>query len=389
MERIISTLVWAAIIQGVLLTVLYLFSKKHNSLANRLLGFFLMALIVEAINNFSPFDHIAGYSTGYYFSFPEVKLFFPLLFFHYIMEKIGRSKIYRSFLKVHYLFAFAILGITVFNILLYVFKKMKIEELFGYGPLEIVFMGHQYYAFLLVIAVLIITIIEMRLYKKVVLEEYSDYGMLNIAWLWRFIFAIIPMALLWGAELLRIILGRQGGENIILATWGFVVLFIYFVSFQAFKHKNLFEEFQETTEGERNGQLKSKGDDSTGAQPMIIGEEDKIQINLIKAHMDTHEPYLDPSLTMRQLSKQLNMNDRDLSLLINHKLNKHFFDFVNEYRIKKAMDFLRDPEEKDLTVLEILYKVGFNSKSSFNTVFKKYTGKTPTQYRRSHSLSLT
>lgn len=55
---------------------------------------------------------------------------------------------------------------------------------------------------------------------------------------------------------------------------------------------------------------------------------------------------------------------------------------MNEYRIEKAMEILKDPSQKELTVLEILYQVGFNSKSSFNTSFKKYTGKTPTDFRK-------
>jgi AraC-like DNA-binding protein len=54
---------------------------------------------------------------------------------------------------------------------------------------------------------------------------------------------------------------------------------------------------------------------------------------------------------------------------------------VNEYRIQKAMNILKDKSKNDLTVLEILYEVGFNSKSSFNTSFKKYTNLTPTAYR--------
>ena len=68
--------------------------------------------------------------------------------------------------------------------------------------------------------------------------------------------------------------------------------------------------------------------------------------------------------------------------MINHKLNKHFFDLINEYRIEKAMQILQNPKESHLTILEILYAVGFNSKSSFNTAFKNYTGLTPTEYRK-------
>jgi len=73
--------------------------------------------------------------------------------------------------------------------------------------------------------------------------------------------------------------------------------------------------------------------------------------------------------------------------MINHHLNKHFFDFVNEFRIEKAKSLLTNPAKQDLTIQEILYEVGFNSKSSFNTAFKKHCGLTPTQYRKSNSLS--
>jgi YesN/AraC family two-component response regulator len=111
------------------------------------------------------------------------------------------------------------------------------------------------------------------------------------------------------------------------------------------------------------------------------------KVALLNTFMSESEPYLDPSLSIYDLSKQINIPAKDLSLLINHDLNQHFFDYVNGFRIRKAMDMLRDPARKDLTVLEILYEVGFNSKSSFNTAFKKYTRLTPTEYRRKNLLS--
>ena len=97
--------------------------------------------------------------------------------------------------------------------------------------------------------------------------------------------------------------------------------------------------------------------------------------------MSEKEPFLDPSLTIQELGNQINIPVRDLSILINHHMKQHFFDFVNEYRIQKAMSILKDPSKNEFTVLEILYEVGFNSKSSFNTSFKKYTNLTPTAYR--------
>ena len=106
------------------------------------------------------------------------------------------------------------------------------------------------------------------------------------------------------------------------------------------------------------------------------------EINKLKQVMVTNEPFLDASLTINKLSRQLNMSSRELSVLINQELNQHFFDFINAYRIEKAKNILKDSSQKKLTVLEILYEVGFNSKSSFNTAFKKHTGTTPTNYRK-------
>ncbi|WP_243636296.1 helix-turn-helix domain-containing protein [Flavobacterium aquariorum] len=108
-----------------------------------------------------------------------------------------------------------------------------------------------------------------------------------------------------------------------------------------------------------------------------------LQIELVKKYVLENEPFLEPSLTIQDLAKQVNIPVRDLSVLINHHMNQHFFDFINEYRIQKAMQILKSPSKSKLTVLEILYEVGFNSKSSFNTAFKKYTNQTPTEFRNS------
>lgn len=104
-------------------------------------------------------------------------------------------------------------------------------------------------------------------------------------------------------------------------------------------------------------------------------------VRRLRDHMVQAQPHLDPSLTIQDLAQQLQLPVRELSLLINRHLDQHFFDFVNEYRVHQSMRLLKDPAQRDRTVLDILYAVGFNSKSSFNTSFKKLTGQTPTQYR--------
>lgn len=106
------------------------------------------------------------------------------------------------------------------------------------------------------------------------------------------------------------------------------------------------------------------------------------RIEKINQFMQDEEPYLDASLTLQKLANHLNIPSRELSVLINQHMSKHFFDFVNEYRIKKAMKILRDTSFKKNTIQEIMYDVGFNSKTPFNTAFKKQTNLTPSQYRK-------
>ncbi|WP_250253325.1 helix-turn-helix domain-containing protein [Chryseobacterium sp. Marseille-Q3244] len=130
--------------------------------------------------------------------------------------------------------------------------------------------------------------------------------------------------------------------------------------------------------------------DLKGEIPPKIKSEDQqkindnrinFQIELLNRYMVEEKPYLDPALTVQNLAAQMNMPTRELSVLINSNMNQHFFDFVNTYRIENAMELLKNHSKKDCTVLEILYQVGFNSKSSFNTAFKKHTTLTPTEYR--------
>jgi AraC-like DNA-binding protein len=119
-------------------------------------------------------------------------------------------------------------------------------------------------------------------------------------------------------------------------------------------------------------------------KPNVVGKEDKRM--LVEEYMEQNKPYLDAKLSIKQLAQQIGIQEKELSILINHHMDKHFFDFVNEYRIDKAKRILTDPSQSDLTILEILYPVGFNSKSSFNSAFKKYTHQTPSQYRKERFL---
>jgi len=98
--------------------------------------------------------------------------------------------------------------------------------------------------------------------------------------------------------------------------------------------------------------------------------------------MEDEKPYLDNRLSLKQLAELIDLTTNHLSQIINEKLNKNFFDFINEYRIKEVKQNLSNPKLQHYTLLAIAFQSGFNSKSSFNDIFKKNTGLTPSEYQK-------
>ena len=92
------------------------------------------------------------------------------------------------------------------------------------------------------------------------------------------------------------------------------------------------------------------------------------------------KPYLDPDLRLHELANQMNISPDQLSQLLNQEIGKNFFSFINEYRVHEFKKRLADPSNRHLTLLGIGYSSGFNSKASFNRVFKQFTGQTPKDF---------
>ncbi len=225
--------------------------------------------------------------------------------------------------------------------------------------------------------------IAIKKYKLLLLENYSNASLFNYKWLFQFILLFAIEALIATFKNVFLFVHLDVAYFITqISVSIFSLGFITWIVLKAMHNPELFRGINSNLQLVRELVNKSNSSDIS---EIANTESELDEIVLLKKHMMDEEPYLDASLTIEDLSKQMNFETKDLSILINHHLNKHFFDFVNGYRIKKAMDILKNPEKKDLTILEILYEVGFNSKSSFNTAFKKHTNLTPTQFREKWS----
>lgn len=101
----------------------------------------------------------------------------------------------------------------------------------------------------------------------------------------------------------------------------------------------------------------------------------------LKRQMEAQEHYRDAELSLASLAKKLQMPSRELSRIINTALKKSFNDFINEYRVRYVISKMLDPAYTHITILGIAFESGFNSKATFNRIFKQMTGKNPIEYK--------
>jgi AraC-like DNA-binding protein len=103
-------------------------------------------------------------------------------------------------------------------------------------------------------------------------------------------------------------------------------------------------------------------------------------LNRLRELMESERVYCEEDLSLKGLAERLGITPYQLSELLNEKLNKSFYAFVNEYRVEEARSLLLN--EPDRTIISIAYAVGFNNQSAFYSVFRKHTGTTPGSLRR-------
>lgn len=113
------------------------------------------------------------------------------------------------------------------------------------------------------------------------------------------------------------------------------------------------------------------------------GYRDPVLEDRLQQHMRQARPHLRSNLTVAQLARELAVSPRELSRLLNQGFGTNFFEFISSHRLEEAKAMLADPAASD-SILTVMYESGFNSKSVFNTLFRKSTGMTPSQYRAQH-----
>ena len=184
------------------------------------------------------------------------------------------------------------------------------------------------------------------------------------------------------------------GFNYFAYTYLILVLVIYIISYAAVKSPEVFKLDIDTIRTRSVG-IKTlitkkslpksevdKGEEDTNLkQPYYTEDPALVELNkqLVK-HMEGEKPYLNPELSLPELAESLEVSRNQLSAVINKIHEKNFYEFVNNYRVREVKKLMNDPSNKHLKLISLAYDAGFNSKASFNRIFKQMTEMTPSQF---------
>jgi AraC-like DNA-binding protein len=150
----------------------------------------------------------------------------------------------------------------------------------------------------------------------------------------------------------------------------YISIVIYALSFKAMRQSGFFRQVNL----DEPQKYKTSG---------VTAEQQQLLLNRLKNFMISEKPFLKADFSLPELAQKLGTSVHILSQVINSGLNKSFFEMTSSYRIEEAKHLL--VTQSNVKMEEIAEQVGYNSKSSFNTAFKKITGSTPSEFRQTKS----
>ncbi|MCF2447277.1 helix-turn-helix domain-containing protein [Dyadobacter sp. CY345] len=191
-------------------------------------------------------------------------------------------------------------------------------------------------------------------------------------WLGRFLYFIFAILVLSLFTFYTKKLGIEPFAAIYPNHFLLVIALVYWIAYKILQEKPEFIYLTETDKYSDNQPKYLK----TG----LDIETSRISAKRLLHHMKLEKPYLDPSLTITDLGKMLSLSKHQISQVINAEFDANFYEFINNYRIEEFKRQCQNPANAHLSLLGIAFEAGFNSKATFNQVFKKKEGITPSEF---------
>lgn len=369
-----------------LFAALIVFQKYGKTTANRTLALLLLSLAVILFNMFLWDVSYFDVSPRLLLTFIGIPFIVAPLMYLYTRFLTHLSERFRAKDLLHFLPVL----LSFFAALPYILKTN--EQLFNSLPehSETVSLSPLFiFNWLVMIQVVAYTILTVRLVKNYsgkIKNLFSNVEKIKLGWLRNITILFSLIALLYTVENLFVTGGvLPGNYNISTIS---TILFSFIFSYLILMKSDIFMSPGFTEQIiEAETELPSEEEPRKYEKSGLSEDKAAAYLTSLLQLMEKEKPYLDSDLTLHKLAGILQVSPHHLSEVLNRKLNQNFFDFVNKYRVERVKSDLINPGKNNLTLLALALDAGFSSKSSFNLIFKKHTGVTPTEYKKNNITS--
>ena len=326
----------------------------------------------------------------FYLPFQQLLLLPPVLFF-YCRTLFDKSFVFTKRNLLHF---FPAIVYLIYSLVIFLVDKFIVGEYYFYNDERDKDFAFWYQAtgFISLVYYLILSLNSYRKYKLITYNTYSYADALTYKWAQRFLIAFLTLLAL---RTLFFVINPEWA-NFGKKFWYYICFSIlfYYISISGYINSlRSITSFSNTGDYSQERKEIAARMESVSQNSDVKETIEKTEIaglNSWKQRVEDlilqHKLYENPELSVSDISDKLDTHPKKVSQIINQGFNMNFNDYINRHRVNAVIQKFQTGEHKVQTLLGIALECGFNSKSTFNRVFKRHTSVSPVEYIQKNSL---
>ncbi len=358
-----QTISYLGAIQGLILAVIIWNYPQQHKTSNRILSLFLLSLVylyigprvLELID--SPFRRL-------YYGFRTLAPILLILYIQSLHQKVPEKK---------YFLLFLLIPLDFFVI--YFIGNLRLNEQNNSWDWKII--SHSWFIFIYLFYLPIIYF-QYKKYKSKVQQNFSSTHKIGLKWVSQLFFGFLfIMSFDFLLSVMAISFSIIDGSNASMISTLAFTIFMYFITIKGKLSSQIY-------------QLRNL-EDVPKLENNPIQEEEIGHLKLVAEKvlqlMENGKFFREEGLSVKEFADKIEEKPYVVSRAINACLGKNFFELVNGYRVEESKNLILDEKLSHLSMVGIAFEAGFSSKTAFNTAFKKYSGMTPSQFKKQASIA--
>lgn len=370
----------SATIQGLLFSVILLFSKKFNTVANKFLTFTILFISVNNLYYWFISTNlwiVLGWKC-YKVLFISWDLLILPMYMYFVASYLGLKLNHVKYYKYPFFISLIVhVIIVVSGFLIQDFFKTYGKVIYVYDVII------NYFSPIFAI------FIVYKIFRLIFDYEKGEQRNLNNAipiktkWLKQLLYACMSFCLI---SITILVYNTFNTSSTIYQDapinddfmWAILSIFVYWLSYSGIYHVGIFNQRQSLRAKIESDATTSTYKNSTGKIERFFDID-----NIIKSE----RLYTNPSISLNTIAERFSLSEGYISQLINNNTNTNFPTYINNLRVIEAQRILFNTDYQEYTIVAVGLESGFNSKSAFYNAFKKYSGISPLEYKKSRTLS--